>query len=64
MEVEEKIGICTVNGCTYHKVNGDLLFCLTHRISWRDNCKEKGIEFVPIPNIDLNSELENFKTKL
>ncbi len=61
IEVKERIGICNVDGCNIHKENGDLLFCKHHRISWRNNCKEKGIEFVPILNIDLNSELENFK---
>ena len=64
MEVEERIGICTVDGCTVHKAKGDLLFCLTHRTSWITNCKEKGIEFVPIPNEDLNLELLNFQTKV
>ena len=61
MEVKERIGICTMDGCTIHKENGDLLFCSTHRILWRNNCKEKGIEFTPITDTDLNFELANFK---
>ncbi len=51
---------CTIDKCSNDMESGDTLFCGTHRVIWRNFCKDQGIEFVPIPDDDLNLALEDF----
>ena len=54
---------CTVKGCFASQQSGDILFCVECRKNWRAYLVRQGIEWIQVPELDMQQLLNIFQQK-
>lgn len=51
---------CTINGCPFHRQEGDVHFCYTHREHFKKLMTETGLNTTSLPEEDLQKIIEAY----